>query len=202
MVRVFESTEERTFELQKSAELTDDENKLTQGSLKVRFAPLAPWASLVMDYVDSVLVIESANGLASCSSFGLGSANPYCVVYRACRLEAAGGIEKELLRTAPVMRPVAPAFVDERVAVTLPADLQGVSLRIEVWDLGGQFLGGVELSHTQIKELLFRDHETCLQTQQSFALTTSTRWICGVRYGGVEQSVLLDNDAPLVAAVD
>jgi Ca2+-dependent lipid-binding protein len=150
------ATRSQQHPLGKSPDLTEEENTLAQGTITLRGSLVEPEVKMSNIYRDALLTIHSAKDLAKCNVFG-NCIDCYCVIYWSSMIEN-GGLERELHRTQVVTNTLDPQFQDENVIVNVPleADWTMVTVRVEVWDIGNDFLGCVILCGEDLKEVLGR----------------------------------------------
>lgn len=152
--------DEKYFKLQKSVELTEEENMFVKGSIYLKGSKEIVVNEEITMFKESILQISNVTGLSKTSSFGKGS-DTYCIIYRYSRSE--GGQDVEIYRTKVVTKTVNPNF-NEKVIFHIPEDddWSGMRMRIEIWDVGGEFMGCVILKDSELKSLLTRDGQDCL----------------------------------------
>ncbi len=159
----------RDCSLDKSPDLTIEENRFAGGMLRVRLY-LLNYDHLekeIITYRNSLIWIRNCRTLNKANLYGPGS-DPYCILYRSSTTE--GIVDEEIYRTKVVYKTLNPIFSDEKVIFKIPTtdnddDWHGLSLKIEVWHHGGgDFLGLLILSGIQLRSLLNGNNSSrCLQ---------------------------------------
>ena len=155
--------------LEKSPDLTEEENRFAGGMLRVRLY-LLDYDHLekeIITYRNSLIWIRNCRNLNKANLYGPGS-DPYCILYRSSTTE--GVVNEEIYRTKVVNKTLNPVFSDEKVVFKIPTtdnddDWHGLSLKIEVWHHGGgEFLGLLILSGIKLRGLLNGNNSTrCLE---------------------------------------
>jgi Ca2+-dependent lipid-binding protein len=175
--------ENQVYQLGKSPELTEEENVLAQGSITLRGSQVEAETKMNSIYREALLTVMRATDLSKCNVFG-SCCDCFCVIIWSSLIED-GGKERELHRTQTVSNSTDPEFQDESVIINVPIedDWSGVTVRIELWDIGNDMLGCVVLNGERLKDLLGRyGKET----------------VVPISYNLVEHPMLAKNRQPLV----
>ena len=141
------------FSLTASPDRLLEENSFAQGSVQLRAGMVEVANESIVSFIDAIGWIRSGVKVGKANAYGKGS-DPYCIVYRTSRAE--GGEEEEIHRTKVVSQTLNPKFTNEKFVFRVPADddWSGMTLRVEMWHLGGDFLGQVTVKGGQLRFLL------------------------------------------------
>lgn len=137
-----------------STELTDEENQLVKGKLAFQLSRFKTFPQDIITKRDAILWIVSADHLPKTSAFGV-SSDVFCKVFR--RSDRDGGEDVEITQT-DVAKSSNPKFKEVYIPIEVPAydDWAGFQIRVEIWDVTNEPVGGLVLRNTDALSLLGR----------------------------------------------